>query len=319
MPRHRKAQVPRHRAQLRVDETARRVRLRAAYQRVALAFAAVWPERFRSATTAVTRLLADAVGQASRRLWPAARRIDMAAMTQPLAEAPRKLRLASQRLRPDDSGKPARPPTYAGPTTFRGAARGAARTLLVTPWFATGAGLVLAIGMFIYAPHTDLTFPQNSVRCKALHCSPNRTHPNSTLTNNGPSVKIAIPHHHKRRHHDAAAGLTFKFTVAWQENGEFRAVIAVSGRPLPSSWRLHFAMPGSEIGSVVGAQWSGAPSASSGVARPIDYGQSGSDGGVWGRNPDGQLDEGFSFWVFGTGSASTPTRCRFDGSRCSFT
>jgi hypothetical protein len=198
--------------------------------------------------------------------------------------------------------------------------RAAARSLLVTPWFAAGAGFVLAAGLWIYSPHTELRFPTTmpeSVPC-APGCGISGGHSGGSLAAKGPVVQIKNPQHLGRRtgrsnvtgQRNAASGLTFKFTVVWQREDRFVAQIAVSGSSVPSSWQLKFAMPGDEIGYVMGAQWQAAPAGDGGTAS--------ADQGYQQGGYQGNGRHGFSFSVTGSGSASTPTDCAFDGASCTF-
>jgi hypothetical protein len=213
----------------------------------------------------------------------------------------------------------------------------AARTLVVTPWFAAGAGFVLAAGLFLYAPHTELRFPSanapDEIQCTTVGCQPPgqtgghlaTSSPGQRIKRNGAAHRRTVPGVVTGTD-SAVAGLTFMFTVVWQRDGNFDAVISVSGRHVPASWRLAFAMPGTQIGRVLGAEWRLSSNGDGGTAsawpagRHAD-GQGGGSGGA-GSNaggPDrGHGRAGFSFWVIGTGSASTPATCVFNGASCSF-
>jgi hypothetical protein len=223
---------------------------------------------------------------------------------------------------------------------MRGVARGAARSLLVTPWFAAGAGFVLAAGLWIYSPHTELRFPSANapygVPCTTQQC---------TAGNGGGQLATSTPgerfsHHegHGRTgqpdvagRHSASSGLTVTFSVPWQQNGNFQAVIIVRGKHLPANWRLEFTMPGTHIRYVVGAQWQPLPSGDGGTASATQrqyggggsgYGQGyGQGNGGYGQGPGGGRPGqggGISFLVMGSGSAGTPATCVFDGSGCTF-
>jgi hypothetical protein len=335
MPRHRKAPPPRHRALPRVEDSIRRVPLSAAIAAARQALEATRPLDAASGQPAAGG--PGGIGESGRPATEldlqepgvASDRPDQTAS--PSAGAPRRRR---DQVRP---GGPSRP---AGrPDGIRGVARGAARSLLVTPWFAAGGGFVLAAALFIFAPHTELRFPSAispaEIQCTTLECRP-ASHNGGQLTSSGPGQQIKRRHTVHRRtlpgvvtgHESASAGFTFTFTVLWQRDGNFDAVISISGRRVPASWRLAFSMPGTQIGRVFGAQWRASESGDAGTASAWpnaghDHGQGwggggGSNQGAAGRNPGYGHDGRLSFWVTGSGQASTPATCVFDGASCSF-
>jgi hypothetical protein len=222
---------------------------------------------------------------------------------------------------------------------MRGVLRGAARSLLVTPWFAAGAGFVLAAGLWIYSPHTELRFPGANapygVPCTTQQCGAGPG--GGQLATSTPGERIRHPAGHGRSVHTGATGpnsaaseLTFTFVVAWQENDSFQALITVRGKHVPSTWRLEFTMPGARIRYVIGAQWRASPRGDGGTAfgsqrqfggggpgNSQEYGQDNED---YGQNPGGHRaqDDSIILLVMGRGSPSTPTNCVFNGSSCAF-
>jgi hypothetical protein len=217
---------------------------------------------------------------------------------------------------------------------MRGVARGAARSLLVTPWFAAGAGFVLAAGLWIYSPHTELRFPSpltapDDVPCKTPQCSPENG--NGQLATSAPGKQLSHRAAHGRAgradvvgQSSASSGLTFIFSVPFQQHGGFQAVISVRGRHVPAHWRLEFTMPGTHIRYVFGARWQALPGGDGGTAFALQrkLGGGGQGGGQgYGQGPGrGRWSEGggINFLVAGTGTASTPKTCIFDGSACTF-
>jgi Cellulose binding domain len=208
-----------------------------------------------------------------------------------------------------------------GPRGRSALVNGAVRSLLVTPWFAASAGIVIAAGLWIYTPHTVLAFPTSrlgDVPCATRGCS-------SAGSKTGGSLAVSIPGVQLRQKQrrpgqtakpdaqgqHSASGLTFDFTVLWQRHGKFGAAISVSGRHMPSSWRLTFEMPGTQIGSVIGAKWTAYASGDGGTAAATGERHDGSDGDLTGEHPIGLL-------LMGTGSASAPTSCTFNGASCTF-
>jgi hypothetical protein len=292
MPRHNSQRLPRHRAPRRVDDSPRRVRVRAAISAARAALAVTRHDE------------ADAAGQqpSYRRSWRRRRTV---------------------RWRPPR-------PSAAARVGRRTVVRGAARSLLVTPWFAAGTGFVIATGLWIYAPHTELRFPDSSAgasQCESRGCATDSpsTDPGEVAT--GPAQKIAGAQAKKHSRTvktdvvtDKAAGLKFKFTILWQNGSRFGAYVTVSGHTVPSSWRLSFAIPGVRIDYVTGVSWLPDTAGDGGTASAPPWQESsGKAQDADGNDTSGVSDDPvISFSVTGTGSASIPNTCRFDGSACSF-
>ncbi|HXW46606.1 MAG TPA: hypothetical protein VEL03_17585 [Streptosporangiaceae bacterium] len=218
-----------------------------------------------------------------------------------------------------------RPPDQP-PADRPGLVRGAARSLLVTPWFAAGTGFVIAAGLWIYSPHTVLRFPpnaQNETPCLPVSCGPQTSgQDGGSLAIQTPGVAIGSAQSGKGHGKpDVAgkspiAGLRFYFRVTGQQNNSFSAVITVSGKDVPSSWRLDFSMPGVQINYVSGADWQPTASGGGGTASspPGQFGGSG-NGGYGGGPSPGTL---IQFMLGGTGTPSMPATCEFDGYACAF-
>ncbi len=206
----------------------------------------------------------------------------------------------------------------------------------MTPWFAAGAGFVLAAALWIYAPHTELRFPSASspdeVPCTVTQCTEGGGGGQAATNNPGQRISQEAGHGRNARddvagQHSAISGLTFTFSVPWQQNGSFQAIISVRGKNVPASWRLEFTMPGTHIRYVIGAEWRPMRTDDGGTAFST---QRQSGGGGQGNGQDnGAYGQGFgvgrsagrdvvSFLVMGSGSAGTPATCVFNGSSCSF-
>jgi|HubBroStandDraft_5_1064220.scaffolds.fasta_scaffold28423_3 hypothetical protein len=220
--------------------------------------------------------------------------------------------------------------------------REAARSLLVTPWFAAGTGFVVAAGLWIYSPHTVLKFPDAAPGvslCKSQGCTQDVFgHGGGTATATAPGTHIAGSDASRKarstkrvvtRHRAVTTGLTFKFTVLWQGHKSFGAAITVSGQQVPKSWRLSFDIPGVQIGYVMGVHWQTSASGDGGIASPLSLPSAGGPAGGPGNGSPGGYPPGqphgraqvipvISFVVTGTGSGSTPAHCVFDGAACTF-
>jgi hypothetical protein len=227
-----------------------------------------------------------------------------------------------------------RPP--AGPHGRPKVIRGAARSLLVTPWFAAGTGFVIATSLWIYSPHTELRFPDSAPGyslCQSKGCQDDAPRTGGLLPfASAPGEKINGSQARTGRTaktdvvtHSAVAGLKFKFTILWQQGARFGAYVTVAGHSVPGSWRLSFAIPGAQIDNVSGASWRPGASGDGGTASAPSW-QFGNNGNTPGQGADGNVydEQGhrdipvISFSITGTGSVTIPTTCRFDGSACTF-
>jgi hypothetical protein len=227
--------------------------------------------------------------------------------------------------------------------------RGAARSLLVTPWFAAGTGFVIATGLWIYSPHTELRFPDSAPGlsvCSSKGCVTDSPRDGGgSLATGAPGQRIAGSQpksKNKTAKSDVVtspkptAGLKFKFIVLWRQGDAFDAYITVSGHSVPASWRLSFEIPGVQIDSVTGVSWQPTSSKDGGTASAPawqpggDEGNSGSGDGGAGNGTVGNGSDAaangsaghdapvIGFSVTGTGSVGLPSTCSFDGSACSF-
>jgi hypothetical protein len=196
---------------------------------------------------------------------------------------------------------------------------GAVRGLLVAPWFAAAAGFVVAVGVWISAPHAEFRFPSavGEVPCQVTGCG-NQAGQGAgqpTTTKGQP-----IAHHKKAANSDAgrrtaASGLTFGYVVLWHQQGKFAVLITVRGTKALRSWDLAFRMPGDQITYVSGAAWQ--PSGTDGGTASVqaDQHKPREHGDADGPDPSGHV---ISFTVYGQGTPVAPTGCTFDKATCSF-
>ncbi|HEY2506873.1 MAG TPA: hypothetical protein VGI58_10180 [Streptosporangiaceae bacterium] len=222
------------------------------------------------------------------------------------------------------------------------AARGASRGILLTPWFAAGTGFVLAAGMYLYAPHADLSFPnplQNRQSCLEKGCksakdderlagTPGARIPNQSKAGNQSGAASKTPASGHRP--NPASGLTFGFRVLRQADNMFAAEITVSGKQALASWRLRFIMRGTSNDHVAGASFEPVPAGDGGLATPpspddSSGGQGAANSGGPGpgeqQGSDQQSGPGapiIVFYIYGSGTPHKPGHCRFDGARCAF-
>lgn len=201
---------------------------------------------------------------------------------------------------------------------------GAVRGLLATPWFAAAMGLVVAAGLWIYAPHAELRFPPSASGaqpCLVDGCSITpSTIGGSLATTSGQAVVHSAKSGRLGVDGRAVAGLTFSYVVLWHSHGKFGVVISVTGRQRPREWKLTFAMPGDQISAVTGADWQ--PSGAGAGTASAPSGPQGNWPGANHGYPGGQdaqdQRDGISFLVVGRGRHVVPTSCTFNGASCTF-
>jgi hypothetical protein len=208
------------------------------------------------------------------------------------------------------------------------------RGLLVTPWFAAGAGFVIAAALALNSPHTVLTYRPNTLPCSTCI----RPAPGS-LASAKPGVKLKVPAPAKRARSGrgaqdrqapaAVAGLEVGFRVVWQKNGAFGAIITLPAGHAGGDWKLRFEIPGRRIFQVAGAQWRPSPSGDGGeasmlTAQPGFSGHSGPPGGNQSGGPQAPGQQGqrsvrrLGFFVAAQGAPVTPADCVLDGVACHF-
>jgi hypothetical protein len=214
----------------------------------------------------------------------------------------------------------------AGPAADDGAGRmaGAMRRLMVTPWFAAATGFVVAAGLWIYSPHAELKLPAVSnggVPCRAGDCAIAGANGNAATNGAGgqavtPSVKSAG----KLAAGSVGRRLKFGYRVLWQGQGRFGLLISVSGRRVPRSWHMAFALPGDTISAVEGATWSAWSSDGGLVSWPAAnaWQLAGPQDNGYQHDATTSVGPGDSFVVVGSGAQLVPTSCSFNGKTCKF-
>jgi len=210
------------------------------------------------------------------------------------------------------------------PDVERAAARGVcrrrlrlARSLMFTPWFAAGAGVVIAAALAVDSP-AALTYAPNGplMRCPASGCvSPTPDHPPG-LTTVSPGVPLTGGSEQDR--HAASprqpGGATAVYQVGYQVvrrwPSGFVAVITLPGNAKPGAWSLELAFPSARVDRVWGARW-----------QPSGPGNAGTARGPWPSHGHGLGSGGLDnhqLMVSATGMPTYPSGCRLDGSSCHF-
>ena len=207
----------------------------------------------------------------------------------------------------------------AGPAGLGGAnpfAR-ATRRLMVTPWFAVAAGIVVATGVFMYSPHASLQFPVGKggeQPCQPPECASTQqpsVRNSAPMLPAGGSVGRVLMNPPRK--------VTWR--VIWQSQGRIFILIRISGKRLPKTWRLKFDMPGVVITGVQGARWQPAGSSAGTASWPAigAPGQTaGPDGAGYQYGSARWYEPGRSFVVVGTGGQVSPTYCFFNKATCTF-
>ena len=207
--------------------------------------------------------------------------------------------------------------------------------MLVTPWLAAGAGIVVASGLALNVPRTVLTYTPKYPACqppacgstpaghehgglaatdpgiKMEHARPVRAHRPAAGTPLTPAARAARTHANAvhprgpvRRRMRSQVEVAYQAIQRWPTG--FSGLITVTGQANLDHWRLAFRYPGAHIESVTGAKWLARGDGNGGVATAIPW--------PWGP-PAGQL---VRIMIIADGTPGQPTACRFDGARCSF-
>lgn len=226
------------------------------------------------------------------------------------------------------------------------------RGLLVTPWFAAGAGFVIAAALALGSPHTVLTYRPDTTPCVG-HCGNGQSGSSMAHGSTGVQIKTASPaptgsaarhrsgstvrhgppggrHHRGSPPPESAAGASIGWKVLFNKYRQFSALITIPSGQAGHRWSLRFAIPGTKITNVWGAQWQ--PSASDGglasmLGRQRDGGSPQTQPGPgpgwpgwrqWHRHhgwwPTGEN----GFLVVGQGRPVTPVGCVLNHAACHF-
>ncbi|HTW04874.1 MAG TPA: hypothetical protein VMF87_31575 [Streptosporangiaceae bacterium] len=209
-----------------------------------------------------------------------------------------------------------------GPGTYRGRLA-LARSLMVTPWFAAGAGIVIAAALAVDSPAALTYVPADpAVRCPVAGCP-------GAEPSHGPDVAAATPGMPLPAGSGPRAGAApgaivggaaatpyqVGYQVARRWSSGFLATITLPRNLRPGPWSLQLAFPSARIDRVSGARWQPSGNGDAGTATGSWPGHGGGrdDGGPGaGRSAGGQVV------ISATGTATTPSACRLDGVSCRF-
>jgi hypothetical protein len=183
--------------------------------------------------------------------------------------------------------------------------------MLMTPWLAAGAGVVVAAALALHVPRAELTYtPNGPGACSLAECG----------TIAGGTVPPAQPAGHGRaaelrqrkkdrttrrrtqapgRHPARPGRLQVRYQTLRSGPSGFTGLITLSGWEVQGSWQLTFRYPGARVVSIDGGAWT----VSDGVVTVTGLGN-----GAAGRTA--------AITLQATGQPSGPIQCTFDGVAC---
>jgi len=194
---------------------------------------------------------------------------------------------------------------------------------MVTPWFAAGAGIVIAAALAVDSPAALTYVPTDpGVRCPVAGCA-------GAAPGHGPDVTAATPGEPlppgsgpragvasgPSRQGGAGPAYQLGYRVVRRWSSGFLATITLPAVMRPGAWSLQLVFPSAHIDRVWGARWHASGNADAGTATGPwpGHGRGRGDGGRGAGLPDdGQVR------ISATGTATTPSACRLDGVSCRF-
>ena len=193
------------------------------------------------------------------------------------------------------------------------------RSLLLTPWFAAGAGIVIAAAVAVGSP-AALTYSQAGpgVHCSVGSCAgPAPQRPEVATASPGVALKVGG---HRRGAASASsappraatsgggAGYQLGYQVIGHRRRGFIAIITMPGDLRPGTWSLAFVFPSARVERVWGALWQPSGDGNGGTALgPVQ----------WAGRPPGAAGAR-QLLVLARGASKTPSTCTLDGVSCSF-
>jgi hypothetical protein len=178
------------------------------------------------------------------------------------------------------------------------------RGLLVTPWFAAGAGFVIAAALSLNSPRTIVTYRPNDTPSQP-RCA------DCQFPESGPASKPGV----QIRSVDPAAiggsggpGPAVPIQLGPELNGVFSVTFTLPAGLAGDGWKLRFALPGRDITRVLGAHWRPDAAQDGGEADMLAQG-----GYVSPTNP-----AAVSVLVSASGSPVAPVDCVLNGQPCHF-
>lgn len=189
--------------------------------------------------------------------------------------------------------------------------RGYLRGVLVNPWFAAGAGFVIAVSLALKAPRFNVIYSPFIGACASSRCGiPSGEVPNALATDKA-GIPLRVPSDGTSKptgqpgHSVAKSTTVVTYQLLWQARGTYSTTIVVNPHQSLAKWTLSFTLAGSRIMAVWGAAWQPNSNADGGVASAQSL------RGSW------RLAE-TDFVVLARGATVAPTACVLNGSPCVF-
>ena len=190
-----------------------------------------------------------------------------------------------------------------------------ARSLLATPWFAAGAGIVIAAVLAVDSP-TALTYGPTFpvVRCPVHGCGGATAQQPGQSATATPGVALGVPGLKMkggataRGHRPGRVLLGYQIVRQWSSG--FLAQITIPGAGRTDRWSLWFGYATAHVDRVWGARW-----------RPSGNGDGGTADGPSDPPGDSHWDRGLGagqVLVSATGTPQAPSGCALDGAGCRF-
>ena len=181
-----------------------------------------------------------------------------------------------------------------------------ARSLMVTPWFAASAGIVIAVALAVDSPAALMYVPSGpAVRCPASGCPGSPSSPPGVTTDEpGMHLKTGTAPRPGAQGH-AAYRLGYQVVRSWP--GGFVVVITLPADMKPGAWTLRFGFPSARVDRVWGALW-----------QPSGRGRAGTATGSWRPHGHAPGDHVRQLTVLAAGTSTLPSGCRLDGNSCTF-
>jgi hypothetical protein len=195
----------------------------------------------------------------------------------------------------------------------------------VTPWFAAGAGIVIAAALAVNTP-TALTYGPTGPGglCTTHSCTGSRRPQPPQVATASPGVAIRGPSAGAKGAGAAPdqPGVTemnaeLSYQV-WRSGRGFVALITMPGAG-KTGWSLQFEFSGARIRNVMGARWHPSRDGAGGTADgPLPSRKQSSPAGGSGRSAGPPAPDADQMVVVATGRPQTPSSCTLDGLSCHF-
>ncbi len=179
----------------------------------------------------------------------------------------------------------------------------------MTPWFAAGAGILIAAAVAVDTPPT-LTYGPAAPGLRCGGCA-NLAHghrpglvtvgPGVPLHDPGPHARGAVaasPGAHRAAPAVAGAGQRLEYQIITYRRPGFAVIITLPGDLKPGPWSLRFGFPAAHVDEVWGAVWKPSGSGRAGTAK---------------AGPGARR-----LGVRASGTPTAPSGCRLDGQPCTF-